>query len=109
MGECRGGRRGSGIDELNCRRSERPKGGRREWMQLELGRSPCFIISPLLTSPAPLQHDPVASIKAHSSCVRLVDLNGDRSNILLVADENKKMRVYKGTSIVAEVSIGRAK
>jgi len=34
--------------------------------------------------------------------VRLVDLNGDRSKILLVADDNKKMRVYKGTSVVAE-------
>lgn len=32
----------------------------------------------------------------------MVDLNGDRSNILLVADDNKKMRVYKGTSVVAE-------
>eukprot|EP00519_Triparma_laevis_P002041 CAMPEP_0182517722 /NCGR_PEP_ID=MMETSP1321-20130603/42803_1 /TAXON_ID=91990 /ORGANISM="Bolidomonas sp., Strain RCC1657" /LENGTH=477 /DNA_ID=CAMNT_0024725487 /DNA_START=120 /DNA_END=1549 /DNA_ORIENTATION=+ len=48
-------------------------------------------------------HDPVASIKAKSECVRLVDLNGDSSNILLVADErDKKMRVYKGTSVVSE-------
>jgi Bardet-Biedl syndrome 1 protein len=47
-------------------------------------------------------HDPVSNIQAHSSCVRLVDLNGDSSNILLVADNDKKMKVYKGTSIVSE-------
>ena len=44
-------------------------------------------------------HDPVASIKAQSSCVRLVDLNADKSNVLLVADENKNLRMYSGTSI----------
>ena len=47
-------------------------------------------------------HDPVSNIHAHSSCVRLVDLNGDNSHVLLVADASKKMKVYKGTSIVSE-------
>ena len=47
-------------------------------------------------------HDPVANIRAHSSCVRLADLNADNSNVLLVADHEKKMKVYKGTSIISE-------
>jgi Bardet-Biedl syndrome 1 protein len=47
-------------------------------------------------------HDPVSNIRAHSSCVRLVDLNADGSNILLVADHDRKMKVYKGTSVVSE-------
>ena len=47
-------------------------------------------------------HDPVASIRAHSSCVRLADLNGESSHVLLVADLDKKMKVYKGTSVISE-------
>jgi hypothetical protein len=47
-------------------------------------------------------HDPVASIKAHSSCVRLADLNGESSHVLLVADLDRKMKVYKGTSVISE-------
>ena len=51
-------------------------------------------------------HDPVASIKVHV-LRRLVDLNADKSNILLVADENKKMRVYSGTSVVSNTSLNQ--
>ena len=47
-------------------------------------------------------NDPVANIRAHSACVRLADLNADNSNVLLVADYEKKMKVYKGTSIISE-------
>ena len=47
-------------------------------------------------------HDPVSNIRSSSPCVRLVDLNGDGSHVLLVADDSKTMKVYKGTSVVSE-------
>jgi len=47
-------------------------------------------------------HDPVANIKAFSQCVRLVDLQGNGEHMLLVADADKKLKVYKGTSLLSE-------
>jgi hypothetical protein len=47
-------------------------------------------------------HDPVAGLKAFSSCVRLADLNGDGDCKLLVAGMDRKLRVYKGTSLLSE-------
>lgn len=41
-------------------------------------------------------HDPVASIHTVSSCIRLVDVTGDGDPKLLVADQNRKLRLYKG-------------
>jgi len=49
-------------------------------------------------------HDPVASLTAHSQCVRLVDLNADSSKILLIASD-KKLKVFKGTSVVSEQNL----
>jgi hypothetical protein len=43
-------------------------------------------------------HDPVAGLKTHGGCVRLVDLYGDGDSKLLVADQERKLTVYKGTT-----------
>ena len=43
-------------------------------------------------------HDPVAGLKTHGMCVRLVDLYGDGDSKLLVADQERKLTVYKGAS-----------
>jgi len=47
-------------------------------------------------------HDPVAGLKAFSPCVRLADLNGDGDQKLLVAGSDRKLRIYKGTSLLSE-------
>lgn len=47
-------------------------------------------------------NDPVAGLRAFSPCVRLADLNGDGDAKLLVAGLDKKLRVYKGTSLLSE-------
>ena len=62
-------------------------------------------------------YDPVAGIKTVSSLVRLADLNTvscslstshapncskDGDNKLLVCDIDKKLKVYKGTSLIVE-------
>eukprot|EP00640_Fibrocapsa_japonica_P000784 CAMPEP_0113937780 /NCGR_PEP_ID=MMETSP1339-20121228/4326_1 /TAXON_ID=94617 /ORGANISM="Fibrocapsa japonica" /LENGTH=585 /DNA_ID=CAMNT_0000940679 /DNA_START=147 /DNA_END=1904 /DNA_ORIENTATION=- /assembly_acc=CAM_ASM_000762 len=47
-------------------------------------------------------HDPVVGLKAFTSCVRLADLNGDGDYKLVVADRDKRLRIYKGTSTMAE-------
>jgi hypothetical protein len=43
-------------------------------------------------------HDPVAGLKTHSACVRLVDLHGDGDSKLLIADTERKLAVYKGVT-----------
>ena len=50
-------------------------------------------------------HDPLAGIKAHSGCVRLADLNCDGDSKLCICDLEKKLKVYKGTSLVVEYAI----
>jgi hypothetical protein len=47
-------------------------------------------------------HDPIASVKAFTNCVRLADLNADGDYKLLIADADKKLKVYKGTSLNSE-------
>jgi Bardet-Biedl syndrome 1 protein len=47
-------------------------------------------------------HDPVANIKAFSQHIDLADLYGDGDHKLLIADIDKKLKVFKGTSIVSE-------
>jgi hypothetical protein len=47
-------------------------------------------------------HDTVANIKAFSPCVRLADLNATGEYLLLIADADKKLKVYKGTSLASE-------
>ena len=47
-------------------------------------------------------HDPVAGLKAYSQCVRLADLNGDGESKLMVAGSDKKLKIYKGTTLLSE-------
>ena len=39
-------------------------------------------------------HDPVAGLKAFSPCVRFADLSGDGDTKMLVANADKKMKIY---------------
>ena len=55
-------------------------------------------------------HDPVAGIRASSSCVALEDLNGDGENKLIIADAgtspfDMRLKVYKGTSLLANMQL----
>ncbi len=50
-------------------------------------------------------HDPLAGIKAHSACVKLADLNCDGDSKLCICDLDKKLKVYKGTSLIVEYAI----
>ena len=47
-------------------------------------------------------YDPVAGIKCFSSCLRLADLDGDGDGCLVVGDSDRKLRIFKGTSVIAE-------
>ena len=44
----------------------------------------------------------MARVRTFGGCVRLVDLFGDGEDKLVVADQEGKMRVYRGTSMMAE-------
>ena len=46
--------------------------------------------------------DPVASLHAFSPCVRLADISADGDYRLLVADADKKLKVFKGTALQSE-------
>jgi Bardet-Biedl syndrome 1 protein len=45
--------------------------------------------------------DPVAGVKTFTACVRLVDLAGDGDYRLVIADQEKRIKVYKGTSVAS--------
>ena len=47
-------------------------------------------------------HDPVAGLRTHGMCVRLVDLYGDGDAKLLVADQDRKLTVYKNTQMISD-------
>eukprot|EP00899_Mesostigma_viride_P012791 jgi/Mesvir1/21512/Mv03955-RA.1 len=47
-------------------------------------------------------HDPVANIQAYNACVTTADLFGDGEYRLLVAGADKKLKVWKGTSLASE-------
>ena len=47
-------------------------------------------------------HDPVANLKAFAPCVRLADLNGDGDSKLLVGCSDRKLKIYKGTTLLSE-------
>lgn len=47
-------------------------------------------------------YDPVAGLNAHSACARLADLSGDGDAKLLVADADRKLKVFKGTALCSE-------
>mmetsp|Transcript_1658 Transcript_1658/g.4843 ORF Transcript_1658/g.4843 Transcript_1658/m.4843 type:complete len:552 (+) Transcript_1658:21-1676(+) len=46
--------------------------------------------------------DPVADLKAFTSCIRLVDLNGDGDYKLIIADAQRRLKVYRNTSLISE-------
>ena len=46
--------------------------------------------------------DPVSNLHAFSPCVRLADISADGEHRLLVADADKKLKVFKGTSLQSE-------
>ncbi len=62
------------------------------------------VSSPLVTTNSTKQaaqwlnafHDPVASVKAYSACIGLADLNTDGDHKLLIADQDRKLKVYRG-------------
>lgn len=47
-------------------------------------------------------YDPLAGIKTMTPLVRLADLNSDGDSKLLICDIDKKLKVYKGTSLIVE-------
>ncbi|EKX46920.1 hypothetical protein GUITHDRAFT_70223, partial [Guillardia theta CCMP2712] len=50
-------------------------------------------------------HDPMASIHTTPSCLRLVDVTGNGDPKLIVADQNQKLRVYKGINLISELAL----
>lgn len=44
-------------------------------------------------------YDPVAGLKTLSQCLRFADVGADGDYRLLVADQDRKMKVYKGTGV----------
>ena len=52
-----------------------------------------------------LRFDPLAGLKTVTSCVRLADLNGDGHFKLCVCDFDKKLKVFKGTSLIVEYAL----
>ena len=47
-------------------------------------------------------YDPLASLHTTTSLVRLCDVNNDGDYKLLVTDLEKKLKIYKNTSLIAE-------
>jgi Bardet-Biedl syndrome 1 protein len=47
-------------------------------------------------------HDPVAGLKAYTPCVRFADLSGDGDSKLIVANSDKKLKIYTGTTLLSE-------
>ncbi|GAB9463367.1 Bardet-Biedl syndrome 1 [Globisporangium polare] len=50
-------------------------------------------------------HNSVAGLKAFSSCIKLVDVYGDGDSKLIVADADKRLKMYKGSSLYGEQAI----
>jgi len=51
-------------------------------------------------------HDPLAGIKTTTQCVRLgADLFADGDNKLLICDQSKKLKVYRGTAQAMETDL----
>lgn len=49
--------------------------------------------------------DPLANIKTISNCIKLGDVKGDGEARLLIADQNQKFSIYKGTTIETEYNL----
>mmetsp|Transcript_13797 Transcript_13797/g.22981 ORF Transcript_13797/g.22981 Transcript_13797/m.22981 type:complete len:603 (+) Transcript_13797:119-1927(+) len=72
------------------------------------GISGGFGAGPGTKSFSPLLHawnDPLANLKVHSSCVKLADLDCDGDSKLCVCDLDKKLKIYKGTTLAVEYAI----
>lgn len=50
-------------------------------------------------------YDPLSNLRTLTRCMRLADLNGDGDAKLCVCDLDKKIKVYKGTSLVVEYAL----
>lgn len=50
-------------------------------------------------------HNSVAGIKAFSSCMKLVDVYGDGDYKLVVADADRRLKMYKGSALYGEQAI----
>lgn len=47
-------------------------------------------------------HDPLSALKTVTSCVCMADLNGDGDTKLCIGDFDKKLKIYRGTSLLIE-------
>jgi len=47
-------------------------------------------------------HDPVAGLKAYTPCVRFADLSGDGDSKLIVANWDKRLKIFTGTTLLSE-------
>lgn len=47
-------------------------------------------------------HDPLAHLNAFSACIATCDIYNDDDYRLLVADGEKKLKVYRGTVLASE-------
>ena len=66
------------------------------------------VAPPGQTSAGPWLHawyDPLASVRTVTGCVRLGDLFADGDYKLLIIDLAKKLKVYKGTSLINEYAL----
>lgn len=50
-------------------------------------------------------HNSVAGIRAYSNCMALVDVYGDGDAKLVVADGDRRLKMYKGSSLHGEQAI----
>ncbi|KDO23995.1 hypothetical protein SPRG_10692 [Saprolegnia parasitica CBS 223.65] len=50
-------------------------------------------------------HNAVAGIKAFSPCIKLADVYGDGDYKLLIADADRRLKLYKGTTLLSEQAV----
>ncbi|OQS06492.1 bardet-Biedl syndrome 1 family protein [Thraustotheca clavata] len=50
-------------------------------------------------------HNTVAGIKAYSNCIKLADVYADGDYKLLIADADRRLKMYKGNSFISEQAI----
>ncbi|KAF0715103.1 hypothetical protein AaE_011407 [Aphanomyces astaci] len=50
-------------------------------------------------------HNSVAGIKAFTNCVQLADVYGDGDNKLIVADADRRLKMYKGSTLMSEQAL----
>ncbi|ETV92493.1 hypothetical protein H310_13179 [Aphanomyces invadans] len=50
-------------------------------------------------------HNSVAGIKAFTNCVQLADVYGDGDSKLIVADSDRRLKLYKGSTLMSEQAL----